>query len=336
MAVEVSITADIEFDINGAFANPDGRRPAGVESVRCIVGGQDYGLGFLLDTLEQFAIRGVFFVEAMNTAYFGDELMRSVAREIESRGHDVQLHLHPVWTVFDDDTWPDQARKGGIRPLTHDSFSAFEVDKARAFIRRGKETFARWGITPPVAVRTGNLFVGENFYAAMALEEMPISSSVGCAYFRPAEPALQLYSGIHHIGTVTEIPITTFADAPLFGDKHLSLATIIGCGSRQLVSMLESAARTSVSPIIFLTHVAEFIRHDKRSGGYENIRPRGHTRKKLQYLCRFLDGHRSDFEVVTFAERASAWSAAGTSGNVLLRTPTFTLLQRMLEERCNP
>ena len=75
MKLEVAITVDVEFNIAGAFADPLRRRPIGTESVDCPIGGRNAGLDFILDTLETHGLRGVFFVEALNTHYFGDEPM---------------------------------------------------------------------------------------------------------------------------------------------------------------------------------------------------------------------------------------------------------------------
>ncbi|MGB3745233.1 MAG: hypothetical protein WBD11_12015, partial [Xanthobacteraceae bacterium] len=57
------------------------------------VGGK--GLGFFLESLAEFGARATFFVETLQTAYFGDEPMGGIARRIAAAGHDVQLHLHP-------------------------------------------------------------------------------------------------------------------------------------------------------------------------------------------------------------------------------------------------
>ena len=112
MITEVAITVDVEFNIGGAFAEPSSRRPVGIESVECRVDGEPAGLNYILDTLERHGLRGVFFVEVMNTCYFGDLPMGEIARAIHSRGHDVQLHLHPCWAAFAHPDWQQRVRAG--------------------------------------------------------------------------------------------------------------------------------------------------------------------------------------------------------------------------------
>jgi hypothetical protein len=94
--IEVCITIDTEFSIGGNFEDP-ALAPVAEPIVLGSVGGREQGLGFLLDSLGEFGIRATFFVETLQTAYFGDEPMGGIARRIAAAGHDVQLHLHPCW-----------------------------------------------------------------------------------------------------------------------------------------------------------------------------------------------------------------------------------------------
>ena len=98
--IQVCITVDTEFSIGGNFDNPQ-LTPVSDPIVLGAVGGKEHGLGFLLDSLAQFALPATFFVEALQTAYFGDEPMGSIARRIADAGHDVQLHLHPCWLHYE-------------------------------------------------------------------------------------------------------------------------------------------------------------------------------------------------------------------------------------------
>ena len=98
--IEVCITVDTEFSIGGNFDNP-AFTPVAEPMVLGPVGGKEQGLGFLLDSLAEFGHRATFFVETLQTAYFGGERMGSIARRIAASGHDVQLHLHPCWLHYE-------------------------------------------------------------------------------------------------------------------------------------------------------------------------------------------------------------------------------------------
>jgi hypothetical protein len=98
--IEVCITVDTEFSIGGNFEDP-ALTPVAEPIVLGSVGGKEQGLGFLLESLAEFGVRATFFVEALQTAYFGDEPMGGIARRIAAAGHDVQLHLHPCWLHYE-------------------------------------------------------------------------------------------------------------------------------------------------------------------------------------------------------------------------------------------
>jgi len=72
--IEVCITVDTEFSIGGNFKNPE-LSPVAEPIVLGAVDGKEHGLGFLLDSFSAFGVQATFFVEALQTAYFGDEPM---------------------------------------------------------------------------------------------------------------------------------------------------------------------------------------------------------------------------------------------------------------------
>jgi hypothetical protein len=53
-----------------------------------------------MDILEEHGLRGTFFVETFAGAVVGEAPLREAYAEIAARGHDVQLHLHPVYRYY--------------------------------------------------------------------------------------------------------------------------------------------------------------------------------------------------------------------------------------------
>lgn len=92
MRTKVFMTIDTEFSIGGTFLSPHAVQPIGAQNVDCVVRGRAEGLGFLLDTFAAHGIQATFFVETLQTAYFGDGPMGEIARRIGAAGHDLQLH----------------------------------------------------------------------------------------------------------------------------------------------------------------------------------------------------------------------------------------------------
>src|ERR1700737_4023677 len=91
--IEVCITVDTEFSIGGNFGNPE-MAPIAKPIVLGMIGGQEHGLGFILDSLAEFGVRATFFVETLQNAYFGDAPMREIARRIALGGPDGSCIFH--------------------------------------------------------------------------------------------------------------------------------------------------------------------------------------------------------------------------------------------------
>jgi hypothetical protein len=107
--MRVCFTIDTEFSIAGAFADP-ALRPVGVPMVLCEAGGRSQGLEFLLDCFRRHGMQATFFVETVQRHYFRDDPMRKLATRIAQHGHEVQLHVHPCWSVFQHEDWPQRVR----------------------------------------------------------------------------------------------------------------------------------------------------------------------------------------------------------------------------------
>lgn len=329
MPIDVCITFDIEFDINGAFENPGQRQPVGSESLRCWDGERDLGLCHLLKTLASYDLKATFFVEALNISYFGDQPMGDIAREIHNAGHDVELHLHPVWTVFDDPDWANRVKRKPPCAGKDDSLGARSTVEVRELVERGLEAFARWGLPRPVSVRAGNLAVGPTIYEALAELEIPMASNVGYALFQPEAEEFHLYWGRHWFGGVLEIPVTSYLDLRMPFFKHWKLATLIGMGRREMRMLLERAERVAATPLVFLSHVSEFVR--RPADDYNQFKPNQGTCQRFDKLCRFLAENQDRFRTTTFREAMDDWSKQPSSDNRSLNTPIGGLLARLLE-----
>src|SRR6056297_788059 len=152
MRTRVAVTFDIEFDINGAFSSPGTRNPRGAVSV---IGGAEKpsGLPVILDILDRHGMRATFFVEALQTSWFGPEEMGSIAGLLQSRGHEIQLHLHPVWLLFDNPDWAAHVARKQPQTNIDDSLINLSRDRATEIIERGKAIFTAWGLPGPTAIR---------------------------------------------------------------------------------------------------------------------------------------------------------------------------------------
>src|SRR5262249_32610737 len=146
----------------------------------------------------EFGVRATFFVEALQTAYFGDEPMGGIARRITQAGQDVQLHLHPCWLHY------EAASTQNPEEIPNDSCAGRSDAELDRFFEFGLAAFSRWGLPKPVAVRSGNFEVDASFYRAAARSGMLCSSSIALPVYRPADEVLEAVATRHRFGQVSE------------------------------------------------------------------------------------------------------------------------------------
>lgn len=282
MSLNVAITFDIEFSINGAFAEPGKRRPLGRESLICRIEGREGGIGTVLHTLEKYGLKATFFIETLQTAWFDDDEMGAVAHQIAARGHELQLHLHPVWLQFDNPNWTELVKRTPPVTSVHDSLLALPADRAREVIERGKAVFARWSLPAPTAVRTGSLIMDRALYKVFAEAGLTVSSSVGCGIYQPSDSELNLYSAPRIVDGVMEIPVTSYWGSGPLMLRRKRLATVIGMGKWEQRVLLELARKSGAECLVILSHVSEFCTLDETFTPRFNAR----TARKFDQLCR--------------------------------------------------
>lgn len=331
MKTKVFITIDTEFSIGGAFADPVNNRPVGMQAVMCDIAGKSHGLGFMLDTFALYGVPATFFVEVLNVHFFGDQPMRELALRIRAAGHDVQLHMHPVWTYFKNPEWKSTLKS---HPPS-DHMNGRTLGQISAWLDDGISTFERWGLARPIALRAGSLMVDMTVYRAMELAAIPVGSNVGLAVFWPEDPALRFFSGIHRLGGVLEVCITTYSDFSLGSRRHYKTLTITGSSWPETRAILERAHLAGVESIVVLTHPFEYVKY--KNADFSGLHPNRINQERLSQLCAFLRDHPAKYQVATMADLAA--TAAGTamppSGNEVISVPSVRAIERIAQNALN-
>jgi hypothetical protein len=323
----VFITVDTEFDIAGTFGDPHNHKPVGPQNVLCEIEGRSEGLGFLLDTLKTHSLKATFFTEALQTSFFGDDPMGALARRIANAGQDVQLHLHPVWTYFEHPNW--QQRLAREKPT--DNIHGMLVAQMVGWMQRGIDTFSRWGLKAPVALRTGNLMVDRNVYRSMHDVGLKVSSNVARAVFEPEEPALRLNAGVRTIEGIIEIPVLTYAGLRLGSRVELKSLTITGTSVGEAICLLNEAHAQNFPAVVLLTHCHEFVKGHARS----KLKTNRLNQARLVALTRFLRDEDDRFEVTTMADMVSEIGDGSPDFDPLLAVPATQALGRMFQNKLN-
>ena len=326
MRTQIAITIDTEFSVGGAFADPEHRQPIGEPNVTCPVDGREQGLGFLLETFARHGTKATFFVEALQTAWFGDEPMGRVVERIVAEGQDVQLHIHPCWTAFREPDW--RQRLEGHNP--DDDCDGREPAALQRLIEDGIAALERMGAPRPLAMRTGNLRADRNVYRAMRGAGLSVASNIGLGYAPPAEPELRLRGGRHRIEGVLEVPVLTYRQ---LGGRADRLFTTTACSWAETERLLRSARAAEVETLVLLTHPFEFIKGDRLDPARQRINRI--NQRRLERLCAFIAAHPDEYEAVSFGGAAAGWLDAPDVPEPQLSAPLLPVLGRMVENGAN-
>lgn len=324
MRTRVCITIDTEFSIAGAFSDRM-KRPIAEPLVWCDVDGHSEGLGFILETFRRHQIEATFFVETLNRHYFKHDPMAAIAQRIHGEGHDVQLHSHPCWALFEHEDWWDRSRDKGAL----DNYKGRSVADSMRLLQQGIATFEAWGLPRPVVFRSGNLQHDDNLYRALAQVGIPYSSNIALAVFDSGDAAYKLYSGHHERHSIREFPVLTFSDWKIGGKQHIKALTIAGSSFAETRKLLEMARRAGIPLVVVLTHPFEYVHNQDLA--FSRTRRHSLTQRRLNQLCAFLQDNDDRFEACGLATAAAALPS-GDSANILLSSGLLDALPRMASQ----
>lgn len=327
MKTKVLLTVDIEFSIAGAFADPNVNSPIGSQCVMGVIDGRSEGLRFVLETLKQNSLLATFFVEAMQTKYFGDEPMREVCRSLQDAGQDIQLHLHPAWDYLGQEGWKDRL----AWETPNDDLDNHPVHRLLDWLNYGIDTFERWGIPRPIAFRSGSNRVDRNVYRAMSTAGIRFSSNISRGIFEPREPSLRLNGGMHVIEDVVEFPVTSYSSGFVWPLSRCRSLTITGTSLPELKRLFDRAHAQGSPVVTLLTHCHEFVRGDMR-GVLEVNRI---NQERWAGLCQFLRESPDRFEVVPMRSFVQLGQPVPMHDELEIQLPIGMAIRRIMENKFN-
>ncbi len=328
MLTEICLTVDTEFSIAGAFADPQRFSPRGETNVYCPVDGCSEGMGFILRTLKQFDYQATFFVETLNTHYFGEQPMGRIVEDLLRHGQDVQIHLHPCWLTFRHPEWANRLQ---IDP-PNDDCSLRSIDEMIEYISLGSDFLHSWGAARPVALRTGNLIAAMSIYQAMQQCGIQLSSNIAVGHKPPEDKKLCFNSGRHIVAGVLEVPATSYIEYSLGSHKKLRMLSITATSSTEMESLLLAAHHSGVSQLVIVTHPFEFAKEVNNGASWVKNRV---NQRRLQKLCEFIDEHNECFKMSTFGKDGKRWLQQGSEKESSLSAPLLPVLARIFENKMN-
>jgi hypothetical protein len=261
---------------------------------------KELGIGLIMNELEAQGLCGTFFTEVFGSQSFGMDGLREVVRAIVARGHDVQLHTHPIQRVAD---W----RTRGVSAAP-DDISAYAVAEQAELLREGVRILEACGAPNVRSFRAGNFGANNATWEAMARAGLVLSSNYNPCYFDKncAMRVDQAHPGLFEVPGVPgvwELPIANFRE----GEGRYRHVQITAVSLGEMKNYLLQAHGLGIHEVCVVTHSFEFchIVDPAKRIGRKNAVNLG----RLRGLCRFL-AQRSDlFEVDTAGALATRLAA---------------------------
>jgi hypothetical protein len=286
----------------------------------------ELGVPLIMRELETYGHRGTFFVEPFGARHFGIDGLTSVCRAMRARGHDVQLHAHPVQKE-------PRFRSLGLTP-ENDNLHARDLAGQAALLAEGLAILAQAGVPRAEvrAFRAGNFGADNQTWQAMTQVGLQVSSNLNANYLhrncKISWPRSE--TGLFDTGAgVWELPISNFLDGNR--PRHLQLMAV---SLRELVAYLYAARANGIGEVNIFTHSFElfYIEDVARKRARLNTL----NLARLRGLCRFLREHEDEFSVDTVGDLARRLREGETrvihSPTQLPRGKPLYRYQRMVEQ----
>ena len=297
--VDVYITIDTECSMGGAW-NDAGLRPVPPErAILGKVGTRFYGTPLIMDITEENGLRGTFFIEVLALPVVDQQQMADAYGDIARRGHDAELHVHPVYSFYRD-VLQGKLRRDQL-PQHMDWIGRLPPEKQVQLLLDGSNTFRQLVGKEPVAFRAGCFGASGSTLSALLQVGILYDSSFNRAYLGEA-------CAIESRGTnapwkadgVWEVPVTNFetGSGSLRGLKPLDVGAV---SLIEMQRVLHEAARVGLSPVVILLH--SFTLFKTRDAQFRDLRPDRLVIRRFRGLCRFLRENSKNFRVVTFADQ---------------------------------
>jgi hypothetical protein len=284
--LRVYFTVDTETSMGGAWDNAEFTPLPLSRTVFGENGSGSYGVSLIMDILEEYGFSATFFVEVFCAYNVGFESVARVFDYIQRRGHDVQLHLHPVQRFYRDFV------QGGPR-REQDFMFQFPPDEQRELIREGIDLFKQFSGKTPRAYRAGCYAASEVTLSALRENGIEIDSSYNLAFldqtcgfqYRPLN-APQVLEGIY------EFPVTNFNVGRNGSYKPLEISAV---SVSEILATLRSLAKSGCGGAVLVFHSFSFLKN--RDNRFEKCIPSRIVIHRFRNLCSELLQLREELEV---------------------------------------
>ena len=281
--LKVFLTVDVEIWCDG-WGQLDKKFPSAFR--RYIYGetaNGKYGLPFQLQVLQDYGLKGVFFVEPLFSTRFGLAPLQEIVSLIYEYGQEVQLHLHPEWV---DESIEPIITKSTIK---RQHLKYYSLNEQMNIIAKGISLLKDCGCKKIDAFRAGGF--GANMDTLTVLENNAIHFDSSYDYtssiceIKSPQALIQPVK----LQNIYEYPMSFFIDYP----GHCRHVQLGACSSKELQNMLFNAEKNSWDSVVILSHNFELMTQSKNNVDQVVLR-------RFIKLCELLNQRRDLFETVGF------------------------------------
>ena len=274
----VLITIDTEFSTHKDDLGIFGR-----------INGKEYGLPQLVKILDEYDLKGTFFVDVYTNKKAYQKEFVEICREIKKNGHDLELHTHP----------------NGMFDPQRESMQEYSLSEQIEIIKRGKELFREWFGQDPVAHRAGDWGANEDTLKALIENGIALDSSMfygwdSCRlnWNLPTKNRLVVYNSL------LEVPASVFHCQSLGIFSPFRLLSTDGNSLEETLDVLKQFQLHQIPVVTVVYHSFSFLRWNKERTEY---RVDFNRLRKFEDFMKFLAREHS-LKVLTVEELYASWS----------------------------
>lgn len=225
-------------------------------------GEREYGINFMMDLLQEFNFRGTFFLDILMEHQVGRADLERTIEAIVSRGHDLQLHLHPSPNlVLSAD--PNLARFAPA--ITHDDRDLF-----RGALDLSVELFNRRVGYAPVAYRSGAYHLCDDFLSVLPEFGITIDSSLYPFKNCRVSDWMRTHTEPFWVGEILEVPVSWMlrtSGAGASRDFSAEQLAPVNGGNHQdaFARYLPPGGAEVPATLVYLAHSFSFMNVDRSS-----------------------------------------------------------------------
>lgn len=246
----------------------------------------DFGLPFKLKVLNDYGLKGVFFVEPLFSGRFGMEPLKEIVSLINAANQSIELHLHTEWV--------DEAKQPILSTVTQKRqfLRYFTQEEQTKLIGLGKHWLNGAGVDEIKAFRAGSFGFNVDTFSALSANQIFVDSSYNASLrgvesnFMPGETITEAMQ----YEDVYEVPLTVFYDRP----GHLRHTQLCACSFKEMEGLLWQALEEGWQNFTILSHNFELLNQSMD-------RPDHVVIKRFKQLCEFLDKNRDCFRMRDFS-----------------------------------